>query len=420
MARQSGGASSYLAATVGGIYLLGDGLYRFALRYASHLSMTQKLLAYLFRREVEKQAERRGDTAREPLDAAKFAALGVDVQPETWLEDIADESLEIVERLVERGEGAVVAINGERGRGKSSFITRVLQRHERGETEPESRGACLRINCQPGGFKRFLKDAALALELSGQVDEATVRAALERKQPALICVDDAQRLIRPLIGGLDDIDRLIGFARAIGGSTTWIVTIGAPAWQYLLRARGERALFDEIIELEPWSERALNQLLRQRSSGAGFEPRFDDLVVPRQLDAASVQEERDSTELDFARILWDYSKGNPAVALHFWRASLHMKDAEVYVRLFNTPPTAELENLPSTLYFVLRAILQLELALEADIVLCTDLAPAEVADAVRFALSRRYIERRGDRLSLTWEWYRAVTQVLHRQHLVLL
>ncbi|MCA9698252.1 MAG: hypothetical protein KC431_12060, partial [Myxococcales bacterium] len=134
--------------------------------------------------------------------------------------------------------------------------------------------------------------------------------------------------------------------------------------------------------------------------------------------------EAERAEQGYYRILWDYAKGNPAVALHFWRESLLLtgagtEHARIKVRLFKEPSATALDAVEATLHFVLRAVVQLELARLEDLVACTQLPPADVADALRFALGRGWIAVvADDRYRVTWHWYRAIINMLRRQHLL--
>jgi hypothetical protein len=150
-------------------------------------------------------------------------------------------------------------------------------------------------------------------------------------------------------------------------------------------------------------------------------PSFERLVVPRQVRTSPVSD-AERTKQDFYRILWDYSDGNPEVALYFWRESLYRRpdDETVHVRLFSGPSAGQLDDLPSTFYFVLRTVVQLELAVEEDVVTCTDLSSAEVADALRAARVHGYIKGEGHLFEIDLRWYRAIISILRRKHLLLL
>jgi hypothetical protein len=162
-----------------------------------------------------------------------------------------------------------------------------------------------------------------------------VAAELARQAPLVFLIDDAHRLVRPAIGGLEGLDRLADFARAVRGDASWVLSIDAAAWQYVSRARGERVFFDEVHALPRWSEQAIAELIRSRSELAKLRPSFDEIVIPRRLDMSAEAIERPTlqqrAEFGFYRILWDYAQGNPAVALHFWLESLWFRQSPIEI-----------------------------------------------------------------------------------------
>jgi hypothetical protein len=276
-----------------------------------------------------------------------------------------------------------------------------------------------------------LRVIAESVGLSRNASREQVIEALSQQTPLVFLIDDAHRLVRPAIGGLEGLDLFADFAREVSGNASWIASIGAAAWQYVSRARGDHVFFDQVLTLPSWNEQQIGQLIRDRCAVAQVEPNFDAIVIPRQFDVAPVGEgearptEAERAERGYYRILWDYSKGNPAVAMHFWRESLCVaaddEQAQVRVRLFQEPPAASLDEVGATMHFVLRGVVQLEVASPSDLVACTQLPPADVADALRFALARGWVDRvgsYGDRYRVTWHWYRAITNMLRRQHLL--
>jgi hypothetical protein len=68
--------------------------------------------------------------------------------------------------------------------------------------------------------------------------------------------------------------------------------------------------------------------------------------------------------------------------------------------------------------FVLRAVVQLDLASVDDIVEATMLSRAQVEDALRYASSREYTAESDGRHRLRWTWFRAITRFLARRHLL--
>ena len=415
VAAREGGFLKYPAAAIGGGYLLIEGVAGFFVRRVSELAPLRRFFAYLFRRGVQKStAATPAEYGTEPIPPKAYDALAPrpSETPELVTGYMSDR-VHAMRALVRSDNHAIVAVVGERGLGKTTFLNRVTS-----DLEP---GSLCAVQCQPGGFSTLLREFARALELSDSATEKEILATLRERAPSVICIDDAQRLVRPLIGGLEDIDHLVEFTRLVSPQTSWLIAIGMPAWQYLRRARGDRAAFDQVIELDPWAEAQIATLVEQRTTAAGIVPSFERLVVPRQVQTSPVSDE-ERTKRDFYRILWDYSNGNPEVALHFWRESLYRRppDETVHVRLFAGPTAGQLDELPSTFYFVLRTVVQLELACEEDVVTCTDLSPAEVADALRAARVQGYIREHDQLFEIDIQWYRAVTSMLRRKHLLLL
>ena len=174
-----------------------------------------------------------------------------------------------------------------------------------------------------------------------------------------------------------------------------------------------------MIAIRPWSEENIAELLRRRSSGAGIEPSFEGLIAEPEEDEELKQEQLARTQASYYRLLWDYAGGNPAVAVHFWRESLSVSpDGDVSVQLFSAPDTSDLERLPDPAVFVLRAVVQLELAAVDDIVEATMLSRRQVLDALRYASFRGYLEQADGRYRVAWNWFRAITRFLQRRHLL--
>ena len=317
--------------------------------------------------------------------------------------------LERVAKLAVSTRSTLTAVVGERGLGKSAFARRLAS---------AIGGDRVRVvQCPEEGFtglERQLAELVGAPSLRGEA----LRRSLRETDVAVIVVDDIQRLVVPAVNGLHDLDAFTSFAREVGGALSWVVTIEAASWHFVRRARGERVFFEQVVALPRWSEEDLGKLIRRRCNLAGIDPSFDGLVVPRQADAPAAPE-GDRTETGYYRLLWDYSAGNPAVALQAFGASLFETHAgNTVVRLFRQPSSQVVEDLPMTVLFVLRAIAQLELAVAAELERATQLPRTDVDDALRFCLSRGYIEPFESGVRLSWPWYRTITTVLVRQHLL--
>lgn len=413
--RPTGGAG-FLAAAVGGGYLLAVGAARLARSQMAAFDATRRVLAYLFRREILRTV-RADEAGGAPLPAAARAALDPDEAPPEVVLGVGDAELGALEARLDGPRGGVVAVVGERGGGKSTLARRLA----------EARAGVVIVRTPPGGADAL---RALLLAAIGLPPEATDDALVARLRgdpgdagdpPPIraIVIDDAQRLVLPAVGGLDRLDALLALARAASARCTWIVCFGAVMWQFVERARGVRPLFDEVIRTRPWTEDQIGELLRRRCAAAGIAPSFRGLHDEHGADDDERAELARRTEADYHRLLWDASGGNPAVALHFWRDALRVADdGAVVVSLFAAPDARELQRLPTEMVFVLRAVLRLERVAPADVARSTLVALPVVHEAIHFATQRGWLEDAEGRYRVTWTWLRAVTVFLQRRRLL--
>lgn len=409
VSRQKAGVASFLATALGGSVLLARGLYHFALKRVSHFSVSQHVLAYLFRRELQKRAKHERDD--EPLPADVLSRLTAAVEEHEVVDSYAEAEMEqVLERLFD-ASGTVTALVGEKGQGKTVFGRRL--------SEKIGPAQVVHVRCTETGYDSLVSALSREVGLRANANEEELTAALKERAPRLVWIDDATRMIRPLIGGLRDYDRLAHLARETAHGTDWLFGISAPAWNYLQRARGARAVVDHVLLLPRWSESQIHRLIKSYTRAANLVPRFDDVVLPRRAEMDEYGRRVDRTEEDYSRLLWDLSGGNPMVAMHYFQKSLSQREQGLFVKLYTPPSSTALEGLPEGVHFVLRAVLQLGLATEADVARCTGLSLAEVSDALRLCHSRSYLAKKDGRYSVTVAWFRLITQVLRRQHLLI-
>ena len=118
-------------------------------------------------------------------------------------------------------------------------------------------------------------------------------------------------------------------------------------------------------------------------------------------------------------MIWDYVRGNPALALEVWRSSLAVDDeGAVRVRPMRSPATERLESLPDASLFVLRAVLQMAPATAEEVAQATRLTVGEVENAFRYGQAHGVLLEERGQVRIAWAWMRSVLRVLERRHLL--
>lgn len=314
--------------------------------------------------------------------------------------------------------GTIVALVGERGLGKSAVLQGLADLRE------ANGGTTISLKVESLGFDGILGSLAEQLcprkKQAGEDDLVDILASHNRSNPLAVTIDDLQRLVIPAIGGLHELDRLIAFARRCGDGCFWVMAIGAPSWNYVSRARFDRVLFDTVEQLARWSPEELRALTERRTEQTAMIPDFGDLTEmgAYQFDGDLMPDQRKQAAY-FDR-LSDYANGNPAIALEFWRRSLFIDTVtqKTVVRTFATPDAQQLSVLPASAMFILRAILQMDSAMQAAIERSTDLSPVIVTDAIRSLERLGVIAENDGGYRIAMFWWAEVVRALQRQNLI--
>lgn len=411
--RNQTGWRSFPAALLGGTTLLGVGALRFGRGWIGTFNITRRVLAYLFRREISKKAEEQSKLKFSPLDAERLRTLGPSRPSPEFVPSVADAQIDDVIERIDAPGGGVFAIVGERGGGKTTILQRIAK---------EADDVTL-VRCPFGGIEEFAPVLLEALggPLEARLEEVAEEFDREGRDRGAIVIDDAHRLILPMMGGMRTFDRVLAIARRFSRNVAWVFAFDEVIWRFFENMRGAQPLFDEVIRLKPWDEEAIVQLLTSRSAEAEVDPSFEHLVkeLPEDADDIDYEEALEQTEAKYHRLIWDYAAGNPGVALHTWRDCLGVDESgKVLVKVFDAPSAASLEKLPDSAVFVLRALVQLERATSDDVCRATGIPADEVEDALRFGVVRGYLRKVNNTYGVRWAWFRAITRFLQRKHLL--
>ncbi|ROV60790.1 ATP-binding protein [Vibrio ponticus] len=402
------------ATALGIVWLSLDSAKHQLMGLLSRSTLFSQALAYLFRIEVAKQSDI--DKCQHNLVRIKGEQVFDYVLPgniDSTLIGYASDELKQLSRYLMSDSPAICVVSGERGIGATTLLNTMLNKVSNADP--------IYLNCPYAGYGELLSQLALSIGLDEDASEIQILAHLRKSETAyLIAIDNAHRLVKPMVGGLSDLMRITNLLRRSKKNHRIVFSIVKSSWRFVDRARGERLLFDLVCFLPRWNEKQIAELLDSRINQELEKPlSFEGLVVPKQWDQDDLSEE-ERAKLGFYRILWHYSDGNPTVALRFFRLSINRNKEtdQAVVRLFHVPESQELENMPKPMLAVLRSIIQLEIASPEILSDCTQLSIAEITGILRYFQSRGYIEWSEDQARVSDHWFRHITNVLDRQHLL--
>jgi hypothetical protein len=171
---RAAGWQSAPAALAAGLVLLAGGGARAVRLWVGRFDVTRRVLAYLFRRDMHRNADGRRVTYDRIPDAL-FEKMGPSTPSRELVPSVADEEVERTIARVAAVGGGVFAVVGERGAGKSTLLGRIL-----------SRGVDAKlVECPVGGASAFGGALARAAGLEGNasLDDAASAMDAEGRDP---------------------------------------------------------------------------------------------------------------------------------------------------------------------------------------------------------------------------------------------
>lgn len=342
----------------------------------------RRAMAMLSRRRLEKtKGEEEADAADEAKPERRVATafpLGA-VDPAECLQRFPqlDTIADLVKRTRDGGRGAAVALIGEAGMGKTTWL-RNLAAKVGGEPHM--------LEAPPAAYDRSIMCRWLSEKLGLPVTDSPqglARAIVDADMRGLVCVDAGENLFLRRIGGTEGFRALAEIAGRTQDRLVWVCAFSENGWRYLRAAEAGQNLFSRLVELRGWGEEEVAELVESRMRRAGLALDFAGLLegtgAQAELAGPARQRALERAREEYFRLLWDATDGNPRLVSHFWLRSLQRdeKSHELTVRLFDAPDGSTLDQLHDESRFLLAAVVVHE-----------DLSAGEAAMVLRWPVAR--------------------------------
>ncbi len=402
------------------VYLVIYGFFGAIRHMALGFDLTQKLVAYLFRKRLEQEAETRQDQRAMYQTLPKELKQAFSEAPETSLIQRIehfpkmDALLHQMERWEHGGQHGSFLVVGKAGVGKTEWLREALRRsqtftstyldlHER-LIEPERLVSVLSEGIFPDQ------------PASTTVEELVKR--LRQGERRTVALDN---LHMAHLRGTDTLRGWWAFNRLMeqcGDHIFWLVSFGYHPYEFLSWVRKDRDVFRDAVMLKSWNETLISQMLAKRLASVGWSADYRALT-PGGESGVYTQARLELTARDFNRLIWDFSLGSPRSALHYWRNSLvQREDQTVAVRLFTQPDASLLERRDEIDKFVLASVYWHETLTVEEAASTLHYPLYACADSMIKMNELGILSRQGKWYSVTTPWWPLVTRYLRRKNLI--
>lgn len=416
LARGDSGLRRRLLTAAAALQLAIAGTYSALKDLALRFEQSRRAFAFLFRRRLERRTEGKVNEAelRELPQALRDAFHETPAAPEIAIDHYPGLDA-LVARIAERKQrsvGLTVALVGERGIGKTTWMQELVRR-------ADLDAAILDVPhrlIDPASLCAWLAQA-LELAPSATVEELAAQLGAGEGQ-RVILLDNCQNLVVRAIGGTVALEALLELASHTAERVIWVCSFARNTWLYLERHRQGQDLFAQQVSLERWSEAEIAALVKKRMDAAGMQASFRDLVVD-QLKGSALEDAVLRTQGEYIRLLWDFAEGNPRIAIHYWLHSLMERDGELRVRLFAAPDVEDLDKLHEESRFLLATIALHENATVEEAATSLGSSIRQCSALLSYLRSLHYVGRDPQgQWRITTHWYRGVIRYLRRRRLL--
>lgn len=319
--------------------------------------------------------------------------------------------LESVANDVERGQAHAIAVIGECGAGKTSWMRAAEKRIE---------GARL-LSLPADGHEVDALVPWLSEMLGVEPHDTLEKLAPEIEETLAgqtILVDDAQNLFVRAVDGAAGFRFLCDLIGQTQDRVTWVCAFSEYAWRYLESVWSGQSVFGQVIRLEGLEEKEVTRTIDARMLGVGYAASFEQLLEGAPAGAARHRALVRSRE-EYFRFLTDYTEGSLRLISVYWLRSLEIVgERNVRVKLFSGPDPSPLDTMHDQTRFMLAAIVLHESLDVAELVRTLRVPRPRAAALLDILTARGILECENKIFSVAPHWFRVVVNHLIRRRLL--
>ncbi|HPI93252.1 MAG TPA: hypothetical protein PK350_08980 [Deltaproteobacteria bacterium] len=400
--------------------LLIDTLAHAFRRFVYSFEQSQRMLAYLFRRRLERKALLSSEAVEVhralPPEAAVFFDEGPVVEPSMQIDFFPHMDLftKAVQEWKSGGHIGAFAVVGDFGFGKTTWLNEARRRADIGNT------AFLALSERATTRQEALQHLASGLSAPPETgaDVESLSSWLHNGEKRLIVVDDLHLWFLRSINALEALRTFNSLVELTGDRVFWLCSFSNYPYRYYSWASRDNAVFRTVVRLSAWPENTIETLLKKRTDLTGWRLSFDDLLLEEAENYPAKANPVDTAK-DYNRLVWDLSLGSPRAAIQYWVSSLSVDEGGVaHVQFFKRPDGSLLDRLNERDRFILACIVWHEQVTVPEITSMLRFPSVTCRDAVLRLKETGILRSRGDYERVTAQWWPEVVRYLKRKHLV--
>lgn len=315
---------------------------------------------------------------------------------------------------------ATVAVLGEKGSGKSSFINLMTGSHLADEE-------VITIEFKETIWTEEVLVTKMAntfgIKESSTIDE--IIGALEKSEHRrVVVVESIQNCFVRNINGYDAIEKLCYLISETHGNIFWIASCSRYAWAFLDKAIQLSEYFSHVAESDDLNAQQIKSVIINRHRASGYLLNFEpdgEIVKSRDYRKLVDQEDKAQEHLqeEFFENLAKLAEGNASIAIIFWIRSIHeFDDTHFYIKPLEVTMLEMVEDLSPRVLFALAAFIIHDTLIDKDLSMILNISEQESRLLINRLQSRSLIEQKNSAFTINHLMYRQIVLLLKERNII--
>lgn len=313
-----------------------------------------------------------------------------------------------------------VALVGEKGSGKSSFLDHIpdgeISDHEMYDIVMERTISAEKELVEMIAPELGITDADSVDQMISEINS--------RDKRMVVALEDIQHCYVRNINGYEAMEKLCYLISETRNQVFWLVSCSRYAWQFLDKALQLSEYFSYVTVCDDLDPDQIKKVILSRHRASGYTLHFetDDEILKsrgyRKLMSEDDQKQEYLQDLYFNK-LTQLAEGNASVAMIFWIRSISkLDDTHCYIRPLEVTSLDMIEDLSPRVLFSLAAFVLHDTLTDQQLARVLNLDREESRLTLNRLQARGLLEQKGEVYSINHLMYRQIVRVLKERNII--
>ncbi|WP_445665731.1 hypothetical protein [Fodinibius sp. AD559] len=312
------------------------------------------------------------------------------------------------------------AVVGEKGSGKSSFLSLVVE-SELGEEQVET----VEFTKTIWEEEHLVNNIAAVFDVeSPQTIEELITAINQSNQRRLVVLESIQNCFVRNINGFKAIEKLSYLISETRNNVFWMVSCSRYAWSFLDEVLQINEYFSHISQSDSLNAEQIKQIILSRHQASGYSLYFepDDQIRQSRTYRKLKDQEKEAQEhlkKEYFEKLTKLAEGNPSIAMIFWIRSIRdFDETYFYIQPLEVTSVEMIEDLNPPVLFALAAFVLHDTLSDIELAMVLNIKLEESRLLLNRLRSRGMLIKKNESFTINHLMYRQIVRVLKERNII--